>query len=119
MEDAAGAEMAAYTAGQARNWTDVLAAVRSSRNATASLRELAGDARWSLRQLRSASAEYEAAAAATGDPAVIERLRGKRASVAQDLAPITRAEEVAGRNGVLQAVLCLAAVVAGLALLRR
>jgi spermidine synthase len=118
-QDAAGAEMAAYSAGMARNWTAVLAAVASSRNETASLREFAGDARWSLRQLRSARAEYEAATAATSDPVVGERLRGKRASVAQDLAPIACAEEVAERNGWLQAGLWLVGLGLGLACLRR
>jgi hypothetical protein len=118
-QDAAGAEMTAYAAGLARNWSDVLTAVASSRNETASLRELAGDARWSLRQLRSARAEYQSAVAATSDPAVSERLRGKQASLAQDLAPITRAEEVAERNGRLQFWLCLLVLVLGLACLMR
>jgi hypothetical protein len=111
--------MAAYSAGLARNWSEVLAAVASSRNETASLRELAGHARWSLRQLRSARAEYEAALAATSDPAVSERLRGNLASVAQDLELITRAEKVAVRNGWLQGVLCVVMLVLGLACLRR
>jgi hypothetical protein len=118
-QDAAGAEMAAYSEGLARNWTAVLTAVASSRNETASLREYAGNARWSLRQLRSARAEYEAATAATSDPAVAERLRGQLARLAQDLEPITHAEEVAERNGWLQAVLCVVVLVLGLACLRR
>jgi len=70
-------------------------------------------------QLRSARAEYEAATAATSDPAVAERLRGQLARLAQDLEPITHAEEVAGRNGWLQAVLCVVVLVLGLACLRR
>ncbi len=111
-EDAAGAEIAAHSAGQSRNWPMVLKAVAASRSATGYLRELAGDARWSLREIRSARAEYEAALAIALDVAAGERLRGKLAQTAEELVPIALAEDVAQRNGWLQAWLLVVAVLA-------
>jgi spermidine synthase len=104
------AEMAAYLARQRRDWSGVLAAVADSRDATPYLRELAGDARWSLRQLRAADAEY-AAAASTADPAAAARLGGKQRDLALDFAALVRAEAAAANNGLF--ALALTAALAG------
>jgi spermidine synthase len=101
--DAPGAEAAAYAHRQARRWDAVLDAVRGSRVATAYLRELAGDARWSLRQLASAAVEYEQALALGPDAAAQDRLRQNLAAVREDLRPIREAEDVGTRNGWLAA----------------
>jgi len=97
--DVVGAELDAYQHAGARRWPAVLDAVRTSRTASASLREMAGDARWSLRQLASAKAEYDAALALDPEPARAARLRDKAATVAEDLVPIRHAEAVGRRNG--------------------
>lgn len=97
---ASDAEMAAFRARQRRDWSAVLAAVDGSSEATSYLRELAGDARWSLRQLRAARAEYEAAAGAA-DADSGPRLRDKLDSLAIDLDAVARAETVAARNSVV------------------
>jgi len=91
----AGAEMAAFAHGQARQWAEVLIAVGRSRTATPYLRELAGDARWSLRQLASAVAEYEDALRLPVDPDAAVRLRHKLATAREDLQPIAAADRVA------------------------
>ena len=52
------AEKVATTALQAGDWQSVLAAVESSKQETALLRRLAGDARWYRRELHSAEVEY-------------------------------------------------------------
>ncbi len=98
----AGAELRAFQHGQARRWHDVLAAVAQSRAPTAYLRELAGDARWSLRQVGSAVREYEAALELAGDATVLARLRGKLGAAREDLAPIESAAKAAARLQVLQ-----------------
>lgn len=66
---------------------------------TAYLSELAGDARWSLRELRSATAEYERALTLTKDPAVSQRVTQKKNQLQVDLLPQQEAERVAVRNG--------------------
>ncbi|MEO6597763.1 MAG: fused MFS/spermidine synthase [Planctomycetota bacterium] len=98
----AGAEVEAYRRHQARDWPGVLRAVAGSKAATAYLRELAGDARWHLRQLRTAALEYEAAQALTTDAVTIERLRGRLAAANREVEPLQHAEATAGRNGQLQ-----------------
>ena len=108
----AGAELEAFTAGRARRWTEVLAVVAQSRAPTAYLRELAGDARWSLRQLRAAVAEY-AAALELADAAGSDRLRQKLAAARQELAPIAAAERAATQLGWWQ--VAAATLLAGLA----
>ncbi|MBL9079003.1 MAG: fused MFS/spermidine synthase [Planctomycetes bacterium] len=100
--DEAAAELQAYTAAQARRWDEVLAAVAQSRAPTAYLRELAGDARWSLRQLASALREYEAAQPLAPDAAAAARLAGKLAAARDEAAPIAAAERAASRLGWLQ-----------------
>lgn len=109
----ASAEVVAYEARQARDWAKVVQLVDESAAPTAFLRELAGDARWSMRQLRSAAAEYRAAVLLADDPARRDALQGKLTAVEGDLAPSLHAERVAARNGWLQwLVLGLGAVFA-------
>lgn len=109
--DPKAAEIDAYEAARHRDWRGVLAAVASSRGATPYLRELAGDARWSLRQLRAAQSEYVAAAELDRSAAAEARLAGKLASLREDAAPTVRADAVASRNGWLQ-VTALVALIA-------
>lgn len=102
---AAGAETKAHAAAVRRAWPEVLEAVRLSREPTAYLRELAGDAQWSLRALRSAAAEYTAAlalASAADDAASTSRIRRKLDDLAADSRPMAAAEAAAWRNGAWQ-----------------
>lgn len=104
-QQAAEAEMAAFRARQRNDWGAVLAAVAGSAEATSYLRELAGDARWSLRQLRAAAAEYTAGLAGA-DEASAARVRGKLANLAVDIDALDRAEAVAARNGGVALACC-------------
>lgn len=113
--DAAGAELTAYGSRQQRDWRGVLAAVAVSRAPSFLLREWAGDARWSLRELRSAAAEYAAALVLAPDAEGRARVQGKADTVAAELLPVARAEEASSRNGWLQlAVLVVAILGVGL-----
>jgi spermidine synthase len=112
------AEILAHAAAQRQDWHAVLLAVGSSHTPTAYLRELAGDARWWLRELHGASAEYDAALSLAEEPLVRERLAGKVAQLTADRRPQQRAEAVAERNGWLVAV-SLGLAVAGALLLCR
>lgn len=94
----AGAEIAAYAARHRGDWPAVIEAVAASREATCYLRELAGDARWSLRQLRDAAAEYGDAVSRAPDEATRQRLLGKAAQLAVDEEPEIVAGQVARRN---------------------
>ncbi len=91
------AELAAFRARQRNDWNAVLGAVAGSKAATPYLRELAGDARWSLRQLRGANVEY-AAALADAEDAAAARVQAKIANLGIDLEALDRAEAVAARN---------------------
>lgn len=114
----AGAESAAYAARTRLDWLGVLAAVATSRRASPYLREVAGDARWSMRELQAATAEYEAALALLepGDTTVRERLQGNLAQLALDRGPVQLAERTAARNGWLLFAV-LGAVASGVAAL--
>ena len=87
----------------------MLSAVATSRAPSPYLRELAGDARWSLRQLDAAVAEYSAARTLGVDPETGLRLQQYLQSIELDRAVLHHAEHTAARNG------WLAAVLAGLA----
>jgi spermidine synthase len=91
----AGAELSAFAHAQARRWGEVLVAVERSKAPTAYLRELAGDARWSLRQMASAVTEYEAGLSHTNEPTATARLQDKIAAAGEELAPIRAAERTA------------------------
>lgn len=117
--DPAGAELAAYEERRRRNWPGVLAAVAGSRAPTALLREYAGDARWSMRQLEAAVAEYSAALTLAGDPASQQRLRGNLAILAEEVQPLRRAHQVGTRNAWLEALLLAALAATGCAVLWR
>lgn len=108
----ADAELAAFEAGRRGDWAKVLASASECASATSYLRELCGDARWSLRELRSAGAEYaealRLAADAEGDAR--RRLDEKAKAVRDELQPVAHAEDVAARNGALQ--WCLGALLA-------
>ncbi len=96
--DPRGAEIDAFEAARRRDWQRVLDIVADSRAPTADLRELAGDARWSLRQLGAAAREYRAGAGLT-DGAARDRLRRKLDQVVADAGPAAAAAAVAARNG--------------------
>jgi spermidine synthase len=97
------AELAAFQAAQQQDWGGVLRAVATSSSATAYLRELAGDARWSLRELPAAAAEYAASLALAGDSGEATRVLRKQASLGEDLQPQQRADAIADRNAWLAA----------------
>jgi spermidine synthase len=99
----AAAELDAYAARRRPDWIAVLAAVAASSAPTASLREWAGDARWALRELRSARAEFAAGIELASDQATRARLEGKLREIDAELVPVAQAEGVALRNGWLQA----------------
>ena len=117
--DPRGAEIDAHEAASRRNWLGVLRAVATSSSPSAYLREIAGDARWSLRQLRSAKREYEAGLELTQDGATITRLRGKLTALAADTTATTRAEQVAARNGWLELLVLGALTTLGIVVVRR
>ncbi len=117
--DPNGAEIDAYEAWNRRNWNDVLAAIASSRKATPYLRELAGDARWSLRHLHAAAVEYQQALTLVADAPSRQRLQDKITRLVEDTQPTLRAEAVASRNGWLQAAVLVSLAALGFVLLRR
>lgn len=96
------AELDAYTARQRRDWLAVLRAVAGSSAPSRVLREHAGDARWTMRELRSARAEYAAALTLASADDERSRLRDKQRGVDEELAVLARAEQAAARNGWLQ-----------------
>jgi spermidine synthase len=96
--DAAGAEATAYADRVARRWDAVLQTVRGSRRETAFLRRLAGDARWGLRQMASAVAEYERGLQLEPDAATRAGLEQSRDAALQQLVPLQRADWFSTRN---------------------
>jgi spermidine synthase len=106
-----GAEIAAYGARVARDWRAVLRAVESSSAPSAYLRELAGDARWALRQMRCAIAEYEAGVALSEAPESTKRLQERLVQAQEQARPIELAARAAQRNGWLQFGIVVAATV--------
>ena len=98
------AEAAAYAALAAGSPGQALAAARRSRQPSAYLRYLCGSARWSLRQLRGARAEYQAGLALQPDSDLAARLHRQLGFLEAELAPRRQAEQVAGRNGWLALV---------------
>lgn len=112
------AELDVQAAYQVRDWVGVIAAVRSSKAPTSYLRWLAGNARWSMRELGAAAAEYRAAIALTEDPAQRESLELQLATLADERAPNEGAAAIAARNGWLAAAVVLLALV-GVAMLYR
>ncbi|MBM4061760.1 MAG: hypothetical protein FJ265_11800 [Planctomycetes bacterium] len=116
--DPAAAEIAAYTAATRRDWLGAVQAVAGSRVETAYLREVAGDARYSLRELQAAAREYERAEVLAATAEAKQRLRAKSSQLAVDLEGTLLAERTGSRNLGLAAAACAAAV-AALWLLRR
>ena len=105
------AEQAAFEANRSGDWPGALAALAACRESSAFLRLQAGDARWSLRQLRSAALEYERGLRdAPGELAdtLTRRLEGLEV----ELAPVL----TAGRTASMLGWLCCAAVAAGVCL---
>ncbi|MBL8752358.1 MAG: fused MFS/spermidine synthase, partial [Planctomycetes bacterium] len=100
--DAPGAEAAAYAAQLADDVPGVLDAVRSSRVATAYLREQAARMRWRMRSLSAAAAEYDAALALGPDADQRARIVADRAVLQTELDVRDRADAAARRNGWLQ-----------------
>lgn len=106
------AELAAFQARQRGDWPAVIAAAQASASATNYLRELVGDARWAMRELRAARAEYDAVLAAAPASDARVRVGEKRGYVVEELAPVARAEGLATRNGWLQVAAIAAAFLA-------
>ncbi len=116
--DAVAAEADAYVALQRRDWLGVLRVVERAAADTAFLRQLAGNARWSMRELRSAQAEYRRALELAGDAALRERLGADLDAVTAELEPVEHAEHVAARNAWWQLAVVVAAVLAVLGVRR-
>lgn len=108
----ATAELEAYQALQRDDWPGVLAAVEGSERASPFLRLLAGDARWRLRELRSATLEYQDGLALGPTAEQRGQLEDRLARAATSLAPIETADAAARRN----AWLAWAVVAVGVAL---
>jgi hypothetical protein len=108
--DPAGAEAATYAAAMAGRHQEVLRLVATSRDATAWLRETAGDARWSLRHLHSARLEYDAARALADDPDRRARIERKSVEVATELVPIELAAASARRSAAWMVGCCVVGV---------
>lgn len=102
--DAAAA--AAQRAAQFGDWPGVLAAVATSRTATARLRGLAGDAQWSLRQLAAAADEYAAGLLLATADAERQSFQARQSLLGEDLAAEVRAAAAASRNGWLVCATC-------------
>lgn len=100
--DPVAAEQQAYQRRLDRDWLGVLAGVAASQRPTAYLRQLAGDARWSLRELGSAALEYEEALRLSEATDERTRLTAKLEALAADTEPSRLAERTARRNGWLQ-----------------
>jgi len=100
----AGAEAEAFAAFSRGDALETLAAARRSRSATPYLRYLCGTARWTLRELHGAAAEYEAAIALGPDPQLAATVRRQLEELEGELQPIAAAEGIARRNGWLAAV---------------
>jgi spermidine synthase len=113
-QQVAGAEAQAYQAAAQRDWIGSLRALASSSAPSAYLREIGGDARWALRQLGSAAAEYTAALALVVEPEARARLERKLVDVRADRQPILAAQQLARRNGLYQLGLCCLGVIAAL-----
>jgi spermidine synthase len=103
----------------ADNPRGALAAVSSALEATAYLRVLAGDARWSLGDLRGALAEYRAAEHAGVQGAVKDYLQRQMKDCEEGVASRDRARSIATRNGWLAFAVVLALAAAFFAVLRR
>ena len=115
---ATAAELDAYAARQRLDWQAVLQHVATSAEPTPFLREVAGDARWALRHLRAASAEYESALATSRDVAMRQRLEQNLAFVREDLQRLDGARACSVRNGWLLAASLLLVGLLGAAWLR-
>ncbi|MCB9878554.1 MAG: fused MFS/spermidine synthase [Planctomycetes bacterium] len=114
---AVAAESAAFDARGRGDWPGVLRAVAESLEPTAYLRRLAGDARWHLRQLRSAQAEYRAGIQLVQDEETRRALEGLMQAAAEELSPIASATAIGRRNGWLAMTIALLGVgLAGVAL---
>lgn len=109
-------ERLAHQAAMQFDWEGVIGAASNSPEPTAYLRELCGNARWSLRELRSARSEYEAALALPVDPDAELRIRGNIEFLGGEIRTADSAEHAAGRNlaiGIaVMALLALSAAVA-------
>jgi hypothetical protein len=106
----AGAEAAAYQAANQRDWLGALRAIEGSSVPSTYLREIGGDARWALRQLGAAEAEYTAALQSSTEAEERQRLERKRTDVRAERQPILAAAARGTQNGWLQAALCGAAL---------
>jgi len=95
----ADAETTALQALQRSDWHAVLAAVRESRAESAFLRRMAGDARWYMRQLHSAVAEYEQGLTAASEPEMQQSLQARLEAAEAERLPTLHAEQAASRNG--------------------
>lgn len=109
-------EQRAHEAATRLDWDGVLVAAAGSDGTSAYLRELSGNARWSLRELRSARREYEAALALSPDAAAEGRIRGNILHLDGEIRSAEAAMAASDRNLLMaistMGVLALCAMVA-------
>jgi hypothetical protein len=111
-EDPAGAEAAVHAARAAGDFAGALRAAARSREPTAYLRLLCGDARWSRLELHGAAAEYAAGLALDAAPEVAAQLRDRAARIATELRPYDEAAAAGTRSALLGAAAVAALVLA-------
>jgi hypothetical protein len=113
-EPVALAEKLTYAARENADQKAVLAAAGNSSSASAYLHLLCGDARWQLRQLHGAVADYEAGlATANCDAQTAQQLRLRLTSVREDLGPQVHAVRIGQRNGWLAGTALLLILILG------
>lgn len=91
-------EQRAHAAARRLDWDGVLEAAAQVREPSAYLRELCGNARWSLRELRSARSEYEAALTLPIDPDAGRRIRANIEFLEEEIRVADAAMAAARRN---------------------
>jgi len=103
------AEQAAYEAVSRSDWDQCLSVVSHSIKPSAFLCLQAGDARWSLRQLRSAALEYDAGLSLAPSDDLRRILEARVSALDSDLRPVLAAEAAAGQLWWFNAIVLCAA----------
>lgn len=111
-------EQHAHEAARRLDWDGVLAAAAGSSAPSAYLRELCGNARWSLRELRSARSEYEAALALPLDADAERRIRANIGFLDEEIRSVDAAAAASSRNLLLALGTLLVLTLCALAAIR-
>lgn len=111
-------EQLAHAAASRLDWDGVLAAAARSAEPSAYLRELCGNARWSLRELHAARLEYESTLALSLGEDAERRVRGNLEALAAEIRTSEGAAATANRNLWIACAALALLGAGGLALLR-